>query len=243
MEQINLINDTLYIVIPAYNEEENIFRCVNDWYPIIEEHNGSGNSRLIIVNDGSKDRTLELLNQLVQSRPLLTCLTKSNGGHGSAVLFGYQYALENGAKWIFQTDSDGQTDPAEFAQFWENRNDYDAVIGERIVRGDGIARKVVENVVCLLLWIIFGIRIKDANAPFRLMKAKLVEKYINRIPPNYNLPNIMLTTFFVYFEEKALFLPISFRSRHRGSTSIKPGKIIQIGWKAIGDFWEFHKSM
>ena len=50
-------NDVLYIVVPAYNEQDNIGNLINDWYPVVEKHNGAGKSRLVIVNDGSKDNT------------------------------------------------------------------------------------------------------------------------------------------------------------------------------------------
>ena len=46
--------DKLFIVIPAYNEEENIRQVVEDWYPVVEKHNGGGESRLVIIDDGSK---------------------------------------------------------------------------------------------------------------------------------------------------------------------------------------------
>ena len=69
--------ESLYIVIPAYNEIENIETCIEDWYPIIEKFNGIGNSRLVIINDGSKDNTLEILNKLAESRPFLKPQTLS----------------------------------------------------------------------------------------------------------------------------------------------------------------------
>ncbi len=234
---------SLYVVIPAYNEELNIERCVNGWYPVVETHNGDGNSRLVVVNDGSKDRTGEKLRELAASRPLLVPVTKENGGHGSAVLYGYRFAMDNGAEWIFQTDSDGQTDPAEFEAFWQQRGGYDAVLGYRPVRGDGRARKFVENVVCLLLRIIFGVRVKDANAPFRLMKASLVRKYIGKLPPDFNIPNIMFTTYFAYFKEKVLFLPVSFAPRKAGKNSVNLKKIVRIGWKAVGDFRRLRRDI
>lgn len=234
--------DKLYIVIPAYNEEENIERCVNDWYPIIEKY-GNKDSRLVIINDGSKDNTFERLKCLSESRPLLIPLTKSNGGHGQTVLFGYRYAIDSGADWVFQTDSDGQTNPKEFEQFWNGRNNYDVIIGNRIVRGDGKERKFVENTVCFLLRIIFGIRVDDANAPFRLMRTELVNRYIGRLPDDFNIPNIMFTTYFVYYNEKVLFLPITFKPREKGTNSINPKKIIKIGWKAIGDFRKLRREM
>ena len=56
----------------------------------------------------------------METRPLLVAQTKPNGGHGSTVLYGYRYAIENGADYVFQTDSDGQTPPSEFDEFWES---------------------------------------------------------------------------------------------------------------------------
>lgn len=234
---------SLFIVIPAYNEEQNIRQCVNDWYNIVEKHNGDGQSRLVIINDGSGDHTFEKLKELASSNPLLIPVTKENGGHGSAVLYGYRYAIKNHAEWVFQTDSDGQTNPDEFEQFWEKRNEYDAIIGNRIVRGDGKSRKFVENVVHFVLWVFFGVKVQDANAPFRLMKAELIAKYIGKLSPDFNLPNIMLTTYFIYFNERVLFLPITFRPRKAGKNSMNMKKIVKIGWKAMGDFYQLRRTI
>ena len=235
------MTDSLFVIVPAYNESENIERCVRDWYPIAEKH-GTG-SRLVVVNDGSKDDTWEKLCAMAETLPLLVPLTKENGGHGSALLHGYRYAIEQGADLVFQTDSDGQTVPEEFEAFWEKRNEYDAVIGERGERGDGRSRKFVENVVCVLLRIVFGVRVRDANAPFRLMRSSLLAKYIDRLPPDFNIPNIMFTAYFVRNQEKVLFLPISFKPRQGGRNSINIRKIVKIGWKALGDFRRLKKEM
>lgn len=235
--------DNVYIVIPAYNEEANIDQCVNDWYPIVQNHNRSGLSRLVIINDGSKDKTYDTLEEIAGSRPLLMPLTKTNGGHGPTVLFGYRYAIANGADWIFQTDSDGQTNPAEFEQFWEKRDEYDAILGNRVVRGDGKQRKFVEDTVCFLLLLFFGVKVPDANAPFRLMRTSLVEKYIDKLPVDFNLPNVMLTTYFAYFNERLKFINISFKPRQGGVNSINVKKILKIGWKAVGDFRRLRSSI
>ena len=235
--------ESLYIVIPAYNEIENIETCIEDWYPIIEKFNGIGNSRLVIINDGSKDNTLEKLRDLAKTRPYLQPVNKPNGGHGSTVLFGYRYAIDGHADYVFQTDSDGQTNPREFAQFWALRHEYDAVIGNRIVRGDGKDRKFVQNVVCWLLRIIFGVKVEDANAPFRLMKTKLVAKYIDKLPKDFTIPNIMFTTYFVYHHEKVKFIPITFKPRQGGVNSINIKRIIKIGWNAVWDFYKLRKEI
>lgn len=106
--------------------------------------------------------------------PKLEILENTDRQHGPKVIALYAEAIKNGADYIFQTDSDGQTDPAEFDRFWELRGKYDGIFGRRNERGDGKARAVVENVVCALLRVYFGVRIPDANAPFRLMKAEVV---------------------------------------------------------------------
>lgn len=228
--------DKLYIIVPAYNEAENIRQLIDDWYPIVEKHNGDGASRLVIINDGSKDNTYEIVQEYAKNRPLLLPLTKPNGGHGPTLLYGYRYAIENGADWIFQTDSDGQTNPAEFGQFWELRNTYDAIIGSRSDRQDGASRKFVEQTLLAILRMTFGVKIPDSNAPFRLMKRELVEKYTKKMPEDFNLPNVMLTTYFAYFKEKVKFVEITFKPRQAGTNSINIKKIINIGWKALGNF-------
>ena len=233
----------LYIVIPAYNESANIKKTIKQWYPIVEKYNDEGQSRLVVINDGSKDNTYELLCACAKDRPLLVPLTKPNGGHGPTLLYGYRYAVDQDADYIFQTDSDGQTDPAEFEQFWNQRGRYDAVIGNRTERGDGKSRKFVENVVCLLLGLIFGVKVPDANAPYRLMKADLVAQYIGKLPENFNIPNIMLTTYFVYYKEKVKFIPITFKPRQGGTNSINVKKIVKIGWQAVRNFRKLKREM
>jgi hypothetical protein len=123
------------------------------------------------------------------------------------------------------------------------RNEYDGIFGNRTVRGDGKGRAFVEKVVCLLLRLYFGVKVPDANAPFRLMKCDVVKKYLYKMQEDYNLPNIMMTTYYAYFNEKQAFRPISFKPRTAGKNSVNFRKIFKIGWKALGDFRRFKKDM
>ena len=116
-------------------------------------------------------------------------------------------------------------------------------MGNRVVRGDGAIRKFIENIVCLLLRIIFGVKVQDANVPFRLMKVSVLNKYVGRFRDDYNIPNIMLTTFFAYYKESMTFREITFKSRQAGTNSISVKKIIKIGINAISDFISFKKTM
>ncbi|MBQ0012561.1 MAG: glycosyltransferase family 2 protein [Clostridiales bacterium] len=233
--------DNLYVVMPAYNEEANIEEVVKAWYPVLEGK-GEG-SRLVVADSGSVDKTHEILLSLKEKYPKVEVLPDTLKQHGPKLIALYKYAIAQGADYIFQTDSDGQTSPAEFAAFWELRNQHDAILGNRVVRGDGKSRKFVEKFLCFLLRLYFGVKVKDSNAPFRLMKASLVNKYVGRFKEDYNLPNVMLTTFFAYYNENYTLKEITFKPRQGGKNSINIKKIIKIGWAALGDFRAFKKEM
>jgi glycosyltransferase involved in cell wall biosynthesis len=234
--------EKLYIVMPAYNEEENIEDVVKQWYPILDGK--ADDSRLVIADSGSKDNTHKILMDMKNANyPKIDVLSDTNQYHGPKVIALYDYAIKNGADYIFQTDSDGQTNPDEFNAFWNERKKYDGIFGNRTVRGDGKDRAFVERTVCALLKMYFGVSVPDANAPFRLMKAETVKKYLYKMPGDYNLPNIMMTTYFAHYKEKMTFKEISFKPRQAGVNSVNIPRIIKIGCKALGDFWKFKKEM
>lgn len=233
--------DSLFIVMPAYNEEANIESVIKQWSAVLEGK--SEKSRIVIADAGSSDRTHEILESLKISNPQLEVISDCDKFHGPKVIALYDYAIKNGADYIFQTDSDGQTNPEEFGAFWEKREENKAVIGYRTVRGDGKDRAFVEKVVCFLLKLYFGVKVPDANAPFRLMSSALVGKYLNRLPKTYNLPNIMMTTYFAYYDENVEFCEISFKPRQGGKNTMNIPKIVKIGWKALGDFKRLKSEM
>jgi len=231
----------LYIVIPAYNEEENIKTVANEWHDVVVKVNEQ--SRIVFIDDGSKDNTYAKLKDLQKELPQLEVVTKPNSGHGATVLYGYNYALNNGADYVFQTDSDGQTLPSEFWQFWENREKYDIQIGFRKDRQDGLSRILVTKTLRFVLFLQFGIWIIDANTPFRLMSSGTLSEMLPRIPKNHNLSNVLLTVLYHKSKKNIKYYPITFRPRQGGVNSINFGKIIKIGWKAIKDFASLKGSL
>lgn len=234
-------DDILYIVMPAYNEEETIGSVIKDWYKVLDM--AGEKSRIVIADNNSKDNTHKILIDLKKKYPKLDVIKNSIPGHGPTVIKLYKYAISKKVDFIFQTDSDGQTNPDEFKAFWKQRNEYNAILGNRVVRGDGKSRKFVEKTLCFILRIIFKVKLKDANAPYRLMKASLVAKYIDNFKEDYNLPNVMLSTYFKYYNEKMKYETITFKPRQGGVNSINIKKIIKIGWKALSDFRQFRKEM
>ncbi len=244
--------DSLYIVIPAYNEAENIGRVIEEWYQALTDCSDNEDSRLVIIDDGSKDDTLDIARGYKERFDRLDVITRQNSGHGASIYYGYRYALDKGADFIFQTDSDGQTLASEFETFWNNRNGSDVIIGNRNNRQDGSARRFVSRVLRMIVGLIFGVKVTDVNTPYRLMDNKALKDAMGYIPEEYQLTNVALTAVFASMakgrlgEDKKIkleFRPITFKPRQGGKNSINLVKISKIGLKALSDLMAIRKRL
>lgn len=227
----------LYLVIPAYNEEANIANVIIKWHKALRQSLQNEPFKILVNDSGSSDDTHKILKSINLKE--LQIISNTSKQHGPKLIALYNQAINESAKWVFQTDSDGQTNPSEFGAFWELRKKYDIILGYRKIRGDGKFRKFVEMVVCALLWIFFGVKVRDANAPFRLMRVSILQKYMRFFTPEFNLPNIILTAFFAKNNEKIIFKEISFKPRSAGKNSINFWRIFKIGCRALVDFAQF----
>lgn len=236
--------EKLIIVMPAYNEAENLPVVVKEWHAVAERIVAEGDHcSLVIANDGSKDNTMEVLRKLKESFPLLQPVDKANSGHGATVLYLYRYAIENGADYVFQTDSDGQTLPEEFWPMWENRNKASFHIGTRGGRQDGISRIFVTKTLRLVVWLMFRVWVKDANTPFRLMRAGKLAAVMQFIPSDFFLANVAVSAISIKKGYSVAWYPITFRQRQGGVNSINIKRIIRIGWKALSDFRLINRNL
>lgn len=234
----------IYFVMPAYNEAENIENTIQQWYPVIKKLADEGEeSRLAIANDGSKDNTFAIMQGLKEKYPLFEPLDKPNSGHGATVLYLYRHAIKNGADFIFQTDSDGQTNPDEFWQMWENREEFDFQIGYRKGREDGGSRIFVTKTLRLVVWMMFHVWVTDANTPFRLMATDKLQPIMDVIPADYFLCNVAISAIAVKWHYKIGWYTITFRPRQGGVNSINMKRIFKIGWKALSDFMTINKKL
>ena len=234
-------HDSLYIIMPAYNEEKNIGAVIEQWYPVVEKI--GGDSRLVVLNDGSKDGTYEKIRKYQEKYDRLIGIDKPNEGHGGTILKGYHYAVDAGADYVFQTDTDGQTLPEEFEPFWDQKESYDMVIGWRNNRQDGENRIFVTKTLRFVIRICFGVSVTDANTPFRLMQAETLQKYIGLIPKDFNLSNVILSVIYAKKGCRVKYIPITFRPRQGGVNSINMKKIFGIGRQAVRDFRKINKVL
>lgn len=231
--------ESVFIVMPAYNEEANIEDVIKSWHAVVQQINAS--AKLVIFDDGSKDNTYQTMLSLQTQYPQLIPIKKTNSGHGPTCLFAYQYAIEQQADYIFQTDSDGQTSPDDFWKFYDNRKNYDFVIGYRNNREDGFFRKITSLVLKLSIFFIYGIWAKDSNTPFRMLNAKKLAPLLPKIPNNFFLANVLLVILIIKYKKSLqhtlLWLPIQFKERAKGENSINYLNIFKIGMGSIQSFY------
>lgn len=236
--------DKIYFVMPAYNEAENIEDTIKQWYPVVDKLSKDGvDSKLCIANDGSKDNTFAIMSSLKERYPLFEPLDKPNSGHGATVLYLYRHAINHGADYVFQTDSDGQTNPEEFWQMWDNREKYDFQIGHRLGRQDGGSRVFVTKTLRLVVWLMFHEWVTDANTPFRLMRTEKLKPIMDVIPQDYFLCNVAISAIAVKWNYKIGWYKITFKPRQGGVNSINMKRIFKIGWKALGDFRKINSNL
>lgn len=180
--------------MPVFNEEASIKPVVDAWVPVLRSTVIEG-FQFLILDDGSSDNTLKILDSLKEIYPELQIIHHTNKGHGQTCLVGYKEAIKNNAEWIFQIDSDGQCDPIFFPIFWDSRNTAEAIYGYRIKRFDGLLRHFITKVVSFAIGLSVNVWIKDANVPYRLIKTRALEEFIDLIPTDFYLANIAVSVF------------------------------------------------
>jgi len=234
--------DKLYIVMPAYNEADNIESVIAQWHPVAEQITQEGNfCHLVVANDGSRDNTWEILCSCKERYPLLECIDKTNSGHGPTVIYLYKWAVAQGADYVFQTDSDGQTIPDELLPLWKEREKYDFLIGTRPGRKDGFFRVLVTKSLRLSIRLITGLSVPDANSPFRLMKSGPLSAAAEKVPSDFFLSNVALSVIATKLGYKMGWTPVSFRTRQGGVSMYNVRKIFKFGRQCFADLVKLNR--
>ena len=163
---------SLTVFYPCYNEEANVERTTEAALKTCRRL--TDDFEIIIVNDGSKDRTAEIADRLAAEHPEVRAVHNNpNLGYGGALQRGYREATK---EWVFYTDGDGQFDFEEIDKLLPLLADYDAVSAYRLDRKDPLIRKV--NAFCwsTLVNLVFGMRIRDIDCAFKLFPRRLFDQ-------------------------------------------------------------------
>lgn len=218
----------LWVVMPVYNEEEALGAVIEEWYPVLKSNIKT--FTLCILNDGSKDNTLNILTEFGKKYPEIKIIDKPNSGHGQSCILGYQLGLKAGADWIFQIDSDGQCDPKYFTKLLAYTNNYPSIYGQRVTRDDGLKRIIISKFVLLFTLIATGQWINDGNVPYRLINKDIMKNIAYNVPADFHLSNILVSVL-CNKQTKIKWIPIHFRDRSGGSPSVKTFSFIKHGMK------------
>ncbi|MDO8637958.1 MAG: glycosyltransferase family 2 protein [Candidatus Daviesbacteria bacterium] len=164
--------DSLSVFFPAYNEEKNIALTVEKAEKVLENLKIK-KWEILIIDDGSTDKTGEVSDQLAKKIKNVRVIHKSNGGYGTALRAGFSNAKYD---WIVYTDADGQFDFSEITKFLEKSKEVDIIYGYRIKRSDPILRTVTAKGWAISVWILFGLWMRDVDCGFKMVNKKVLEK-------------------------------------------------------------------
>ncbi len=162
---------SLSVIFPAFNEEANIRAVVEDAYRTIPKF--APIFEIIVVSDGSKDRTGEICDRLAEELSNVRVVHhERNCGYGAALKSGIKLARYD---LIFFTDSDGQFDLKEVATLLEQADGYDIVAGYRARRQDPPHRLLFAWGWNILVRLVLGIRIRDIDCAFKAFNRHVFE--------------------------------------------------------------------
>lgn len=166
--------DQLSVFFPAYNEEANIGATVTKATKILPKI--AKKWEIIVVNDGSKDKTGEIVEELIEKDKRIRMITHSpNRGYGAALKSGF---YNSQYEWIAFTDADGQFDFSEINGFIEKQKEANAdlVIGYYLKRQEPFYRLWGSKVWQLVVFLLFGLKVRDIDCAFKLIRREAIEK-------------------------------------------------------------------
>jgi glycosyltransferase involved in cell wall biosynthesis len=163
---------SLSVFFPCYNEEANVENMVRKAQQILPEL--AEKWEIIPVNDGSKDKSREIINRLAQEDSNIHPVHhEKNQGYGGAVISGYNASKND---LVFFTDGDLQFDLREITLLIEKLDEGDLIIGFRKNRRDPLHRKLNAYLWGSLVKTLFGFKVKDVDCAFKLIKRRVIDK-------------------------------------------------------------------
>ena len=202
------------VIIPAYNEAENIEKVVDNIRNNFPQYD------YIVINDGSKDDTRDICHRRGYEYLNLSI----NLGIGGAVQTGYKYAKDKGYEVAVQIDGDGQHDIAYLEKMlpYLNNGEADIVIGSRFIEKEGfqssVSRRTGIKILSLLIFLCTGCKVKDVTSGFRAVNKEFINLYAGNYPNDYPEPEAIVSA--VMHGGIVKECPVVMRERAGGSSSI-----------------------
>lgn len=223
----------LSVFFPAHNEEANIENTIRKAIAVLEKI--AQQWEIIIVNDGSRDKTGVMAQQLAKKEPRIRIITHSfNRGYGEALKSGFYNSRYS---WIVYSDADGQFDFAEINKFLEKKDQAQIVAGYRINRQDSQTRRLFGSVWTWLTGFLFGFKVRDVDCGFKLIQKKVIDS----IPPLVSTRGGMISPELLARAKKAGFkiaeVGVCHYPRKEGKQSGTNLKVIFRSFADLGKLW------
>ena len=223
----------VWVILPTYNEAENLARIVP---AVLERLPGSGS--VLIVDDNSPDGTGEIADRLAAESDRIRVLHRERKeGLGPAYLAGFHVALDAGAQRIVEMDADFSHDPAYLPKLIGASDHYELVIGSRYVPGGGVAdwgplRRFISRGGSAYARFALGVPIRDLTGGFKCFRREVLEAInIDTIEARGYAFQVETTYRAIKAGFRVVEIPILFRDRTNGTSKMSRSIIAEAIWR------------
>jgi len=216
-----------WLILPTYNEAENIESLVGSAMEVLDAASPEG-YRILVVDDGSPDGTGDIAEGLAARHPQVQVVHRpGKGGLGRAYLAGFAVALEGGAGYVLEMDSDFSHDPPDIARLLARaREGADLVLGSRYVPGGGVTdwhalRRTISRGGCWYARTVLGVDVRDLTGGFKCFRRATLEGIdLPTVRSEGYAFQIELTYRAIRRGFEVVEVPIIFRDRRQGESKM-----------------------
>lgn len=225
----------LSVIIPAYNEEDNIVAAIDDVLKAVAAT--VPDLEIIVIDDGSRDSTAALVTEMTTRTPQLIMLRQPNRGHGAALLHGLAKAKGD---WILLIDSDRQISLARFAEHWAMTERHDVILGVRRPRRDPLHRQIISAAMRVMLRARLGVRLSDAGAPYKIFRADLWRDARRSMRDDCWIPSVLVGARAVQRPDiGVLEIAVEHRRRSHGNSTLNLRRLVRFCREGMTDIGYF----
>jgi dolichol-phosphate mannosyltransferase len=225
-----------WLVLPTYNEAENIETIVHAVLPRLAE--ASPEHTLLVVDDSSPDGTGAIADRLARENDAVDVLHRAGKeGLGRAYLAGFDHALERGAELVMEMDADFSHDPADVPRLIRAADDADLVLGSRYVEGGGVAgwewhRRLLSRGGCWYARTILGVPVRDLTGGFKCFRRSVLETLdLGDVQADGYGFQIEMTYRTLRAGLRVKEIPITFHERRAGDSKMDARIAVEAVWK------------